>query len=91
MDEKQFEALMKKMDSLTKLLAFDIIKDKPVNEQVDILTKTGLKAADIAAILDKTENQIYVTQTILRKKKKELAKEPGAEQPSTQEEVKTNV
>lgn len=92
MDEKQFEAFMKKMDSLTKLLAFNIIKDKSVNEQVDALTKAGLKASDIAELLGKTENQIYVTQTLLRKaKKKESTKEEPTEQSSTQEEVKTNV
>jgi len=85
MDEKQFETLMKKMDSLTKLLAFNIIKDKSVNEQIDILTKAGLKASDIAELLGKTENQVYVTQTILRKKKKELPKEPPEQQPSSEE------
>jgi len=86
MDEKQFETLMKKMDSLTKLLAFNIIKDKSVNEQVDALTKAGLKASDIAELLGKTENQVYVTQTTLRKKKKELAKEPPEQQPPMEEQ-----
>ena len=79
MDNKQFEMLMKRMDSLEKLLAVNIIKDKTVNEQVDILTKAGLKAKDIAEILNKTENQIYVTQNALRKKKKESQ----AAQPTT--------
>ena len=88
MDEKQFDAMMKKMDSVTKLLAFNIIKDKPVNEQVDVLTKAGLKASDIAELLGKTENQVYVTQTMLRKSKK---KESVTEQSTTQPEVKTNV
>ena len=92
MDEKQFEAMMKKMDSLTKLLAFNIIKDKSVNEQVDVLTKAGLKASDIAELLGKTENQVYVTQTQLRKaKKKESTKESTIEQPPTSTEIKNNV
>jgi len=82
MDNKQFDVLMKKMDSLEKLLAFNIIKDKTVMEQVDILTKAGLKAKDIAEILNKTENQIYVTQNSLRKKRSTLSAEPSsAEQP----------
>ncbi len=88
MDEKQFDAMMKKMDSVTKLLAFNIIKDKPVNEQVDALTKAGFKASEIAELLNKTENQVYVTQTMLRKSKK---KESVTEQSTTQPEVKTNV
>jgi len=61
--------LMKKLDTLEKLLAFNIIKDKTVTEQVDILTKAGLRARDIAEILNKTENLVYVTQSTLRKKR----------------------
>ncbi|MGI0086803.1 MAG: hypothetical protein ACREBI_02435 [Nitrosotalea sp.] len=84
MDEKQFDVLAKKLDSITKLLAFSLVKDKSVNEQVEMLTKAGLRAADIAALLDKTENQIYVTQTTLRKKKKESNKETGLEQQTSE-------
>lgn len=92
MDEKQFDALMRRMDSLTKLLAFNIIKDKPVNEQVDALTKAGLKASDIAELLGKEPNQIYVTQTLLRKaKKKEQTKESATESSPTTPEVTTDV
>ncbi len=79
MSDKE-DVISKKLDTIAKLLAFNIIKDRSVNEQVDILTKAGLKALDIAALLDKTENQIYVTQTMLRKKKKEQSKEQIAEQ-----------
>jgi len=80
MDEKQFEILTKKLDSITQLLAFSIVKDKPVSEQIEILTKAGLRASEISLLLDKTENQVYVTQTTLRKKKKESSKETS-EQP----------
>ena len=73
MDEKQLELIIKKLDLLARLLAINIIEDKPVNEQIATLTKSGLKASEIAILLDKTENQVYVTQTKLRKsKKKEL-------------------
>ena len=89
MDEKQFELLMKKIDALTKLLAFDIIKGKSVNEQVDALTKVGIKASVIAELLGKTENQIYVTQTQLRKAKKKESS--SSIQQSTQTETTNNV
>jgi hypothetical protein len=82
LDDKQFEILTKKLDSLLKLLAFNIVTGKSVNEQVDMLTKAGLKATEIADILGKTENQVYVTQNVLRKaRKKEAAIEatPHAE------------
>lgn len=93
MDEKQFEILSKKLDSLTKLLAFNIIRDKKtVSEQIDALTKAGLKASEIAVLVDRTENQVYVTQNMLRKaKKKDQLKEEPSVQSSTQEETKTSV
>ena len=69
MDEEQFDVLTKKLDSITNLLAFNLIQNKSVGEQIKALTKAGLKAYEIALILDKTENQVYVTQTLLRKKK----------------------
>jgi hypothetical protein len=71
MDNKQFDLLTKKLDSITSLLAYNLVKDKSVSEQIEILTKSGLKVSEIALLLDKTENQVYVTQTTLRKKKKE--------------------
>lgn len=91
MSEKELGEISKKLDTISRLLAFNIIKDKPVNEQIDILTKAGLKASEIAALLDKTENQVYVTQTILRKKKKETTKDQAAEQPNSKSEEPQNV
>ena len=69
MDEEQFDVLTKKLDSITNLLAFNLLQNKSVSEQIKALTKAGLKASEIALILDKTENQVYVTQTLLKKKK----------------------
>lgn len=69
MDENQFDILVKKLDTITTLLASNIIHDKPVSEQIALLTNSGLKVSEIALILGKTENQVYVTQTTLRKKK----------------------
>ncbi len=74
---EQESGIEKKLDTISRLLAFSIVKDRPVKEQVEILTKAGLKATDIAILLDKTENQIYVTQTMIRKKKKDQSKESG--------------
>lgn len=90
MSEKELADIAKKLDIMTKLLAFNIVKDKSVNEQVDILTKAGLRASDIAALLDKTENQVYVTQTTLRKKKKDQVKGTTTEQ-QTSSEANQNV
>jgi orotate phosphoribosyltransferase len=89
MSDKESDVISKKLDIIAKLLAFNIIADKAVNEQVDILTKAGLRVVDIAALLDKTENQIYVTQTMLRKKKKESIKIVSEQETSS--EVGQNV
>lgn len=84
MSEKELGDISKKLDTISRLLAFNIIKDKPVNEQIDILTKAGLKASEIATLLDKTENQVYVTQTKLRKKKEQISEQQATEQGETQ-------
>lgn len=68
MDEKQFKVFSNKLDTIARLLSFDLIKDKSVLEQVGILMKAGLPVFEIAKLLGKTENQIYVTQTTLKKK-----------------------
>jgi hypothetical protein len=78
LEDKQFEILTKKLDSLSKLLAFNIVAGKSVNDQVDMLTKAGLRATEIADMLGKTENQIYVTQNALRKARKKEAAPEGA-------------
>jgi DNA-binding transcriptional MerR regulator len=81
----------KKLDVISRLLAFSIVKDKPVKEQIDILTKAGLKVSDIAILLDKTENQIYVTQTLLRKKKKESIEESEQQLAQPEENKKSEI
>ncbi len=94
MDEKQLAILTGKMDSLLKMLALNLVAGKSVNDQVDMLTKAGIKAGEIADILDKTENQIYVTQNALRKAKKKEAQVETTSQPSQQQqetEGNTNV
>ena len=69
MIHKEFELLATKLDVISRLLAFTIIKDKPINEQVDLLIKAGLKTSDVAEILGKSENVVYVTKTRLKKKR----------------------
>lgn len=87
MNDKQFDILTKKLDSITNLLAFSLVKDKPVSEQIETLTTVGLKASEIAILLNKTENQVYVTQTQLRKKKKSSSKDNSEQLPKEEENV----
>jgi hypothetical protein len=89
MPEKESE-IEKKLEVISRLLAFSIVKDRSVNEQIEVLTKAGLKASDIAVLLDKTENQVYVTQTMLRKKKRESAEPEKHPKESDKEEIPQN-
>lgn len=68
MNDEYLENISKQLEAVTKLLAFNLITDKSVSEKIDVLTKVGLKASDIANLVDRSENQVYVTQTKLRKK-----------------------
>ena len=86
MDNKYLEKISKQLDIVTKLFAYDLIKDKPIVEKIDLLTKAGLKATDIADLVDRTDNQVYVTQTQLRKKKRKTAREIPEEQPQIEKE-----
>lgn len=79
MDDKQFKEFSNKLDTITRLLSFDLIKDKAVMEQIEILTKAGLPVSEIATLLGKKENQVYVTQTNLRKKWKKTQEEDSDE------------
>ena len=71
MDDKQFKECANKLDMMIRLLSFDLIKGKPIMEQIGILTKVGLSVSEIATLLGKKENQVYVTQNNLRKKWKQ--------------------
>lgn len=68
MSDKHLENISKQLETVTKLLAFNLITDKSISEKIDVLSKVGLKASDIADLVDRSENQVYVTQTKLRKK-----------------------
>ena len=68
MSDKHLENISNQLKTVTKLLAFNLITDKSISEKINVLTKAGLKASDIADLVDRSENQVYVTQTKLRKK-----------------------
>ena len=86
MDNEYLEKISKQLNIITNLFAHDLIKDKPIMEEIDLLTKAGLRATDIANLVDRTENQVYVTQTQLRKKKSKTAKEIPEEQSQIEKE-----
>lgn len=69
MDEQQFKALSDKIDTIIKLLALDAIEDKPLKDQILILSSFGFQPKQIAGLLDKTPNHIRVLLHGIRKVK----------------------
>jgi len=80
-DEKQFQILSSKMDTIIKLLALNTVKGKELKEQIWLLSSSGFQPKDIADILGKTPNYIRVILHGLRKEKKEQEAEATKEQP----------
>ena len=91
MEDKQFEIISRKLNSIIKLHAYNIIVGKPVMEQIKILSGVGLTASEIGDMLGKTENQVYVTLNQIKKAKKKSEKETTVHEQSNQSEIQTNV
>jgi len=70
MDDKQLDRLLKKIDILVKLTALNVLKNMTVKEKVKTLSGLGLKPIEIARVIDKTRNQVYVTLHEIRKEEK---------------------
>lgn len=66
------EEVLRKIDSrlhiMTKLLALDVVKGRPFQEQVKLLYGTGMTPSEIADCLSKTSNNVRVALHYLKKK-----------------------
>lgn len=71
MTDLELKDLESKIDIVSKLLAHMVIAGKTSNDQIDLLSSVGFKAQDIACILKKSDNQVYVTLNQIKKKKKQ--------------------
>lgn len=67
MNDDQFEKLLEKMDILIKLTAMNTYGDRNLKEKVQMLSGLGLKPIEIAHVLGKSKNYVYVTLSNLRK------------------------
>ena len=67
MSEEILKSIDKRLATLTYLVAVNAVKDKSLNEQIDILHNAHLDVTDIAEILGKSPNNISVR---LHQKKK---------------------
>lgn len=69
MNEVPWEQILKKIDTIIKLLAANSFKDKDLNEKVLLMSKLDLQPKEIAELLGKTPNSIRVMLSRMRKKK----------------------
>lgn len=69
MNEVPWEQILKKLDTIIKLLAANSFKDKDLNEKVLLMSKLDLQPKEIAELLGKTPNSIRVMLSRMRKKK----------------------
>ena len=82
-DEKQFQILSSKIDTIIRLLALNTVKGKEMKEQVVLLSSSGFQPKDIADILGKRSSHIRV---ILHRQRKEREKRESEE--TTKEQAK---
>jgi len=66
-DSNQFSELNEKLDILIKLLAFNVVADKSLTQQVEYLTSVGMTGTQISSTLGKPLNSITGITARLRK------------------------
>lgn len=76
MSEDILKSIDKRLATLTNLVAINTIKDKSLNEQIDILSTAHLSVNEMATILGKSPNNISVR---LHQKKKLKKKDDSSE------------
>lgn len=61
---------------VSRLLALNVVKGRPLNEQMKILHNAGMSVAEIASTLGRTPNNVRVQLHLMKKKdKKEKSEE----------------
>jgi DNA-binding NarL/FixJ family response regulator len=71
MDEKQFNEIISKMDTINRLLALNIVKDFKIQEQkITTLSSFGFSPSEIAKLLGTTPHTVSVALSRIKKKAK---------------------
>jgi DNA-binding MarR family transcriptional regulator len=70
MDDKQFAILVNKLETMSRLLALNVVSKKKSIEQVAILSSAGFMPKEIADMLGKTSHNVSVQLDRIKKRKK---------------------
>ena len=74
MSEDILKSIDRRLGTITNLIAINAIKDKSLNEQIDILYSARLTVNEIATILNKSPNNISVRLHMKKNHKKKEVK-----------------
>jgi len=70
-EQSQFEEIIKRLDTITKLLSLNLVKsEEGLASKVKFLDSVGFQPKEIANILDKKSNHIHQILHTLRGKQK---------------------
>lgn len=72
------------MTVLSRLLALNVVKGRPLNEQMQILQNAGMSVAEIASTLGRTPNNVRVQLHLMRKKGKNNKSEENGQESQTE-------
>lgn len=76
MSDEILKSIDRRLETITNLIAINAIKDKSLNEQIDILYSARLTVHEIATVLNKSPNNISVRLHMKKNpKKKEVKKD----------------
>jgi DNA-binding CsgD family transcriptional regulator len=71
MNEDQFKHVTERLDTITKLLAGNLLKDaETVTQKVEILYNLGISNKEIAILVGTTEQSVSGLKARLKKKRK---------------------
>ncbi|MCL5428932.1 MAG: hypothetical protein M1347_03890 [Chloroflexi bacterium] len=68
MDDQEFEAINKKLDTLIRLMAYQIVQGKTLSQGAPILKRLGFTNTDIAIIFDTSYKTVSVRLAESKKK-----------------------
>lgn len=64
------EAVIEKLDTLTRLVAIGLVQGKSQRDQIELLSNAKLQPREIADLIGTTSNTVSVNLTAIRKAKK---------------------
>ena len=66
--------IIEKLNTLTKLSAWALLRDKELKERIMILSKMGMKPKEIAELLGITPNNVRTRLSMIKKEEHEKSK-----------------